>query len=620
MLVKNKLYLYGALSIASIVVVGLMMIYSLNSLAHLSHSELMVSELNSSMLTLRRHEKDFLARLDLKYQQKFSQELESFLSIVPVLQETMSSSLSDSQELDELASILGQYQQQFNGLVLEYKNLGLDPKSGHYGRLRNAVHHMEKKLKQVNNSPLMSQMLQLRRNEKDFMLRQALKYRDKFSKNSEKMAQLITQSELNNNDASVLTEYLQTYNKEFAAFVSIKQKLGLDHKSGMLGELRKVIKNSESILAAVSAAIKAETHEQESDIYIWLAIISVFLIIILMILSWNIIRSIIKPLDILSNTLQLTASQRDLTHRVALEGDDEFTQIGDDFNQLQDRFHELVSHLNSMVLELNDAVGALKEQSEDARAGVRKQLDETDLVATASQEMGATIQDIAQNTEQAAAHAKESNTNALQGQQQLERTITQINQLTEQLSGSVVVADELSEQSQTIGSVLDVIRGIADQTNLLALNAAIEAARAGEQGRGFAVVADEVRSLAIRTQDSTQEIAGIISNLQDKTGSIVGLINHCQQQGNESAVQIAEAGERLTKITDDVANIMDMNTQIATAIEEQSVVANEINRNVEHIREIADESAETAEKTCQTGDRLTEHTGRLSQDIGQFKL
>ena len=242
------------------------------------------------------------------------------------------------------------------------------------------------------------------------------------------------------------------------------------------------------------------------------------------------------------------------------------------------------------------------------------------MVATASTEMGSTIEEIARNTEQAANNAQTTNNKAMEGRSAVENTVSQIRSLADNLENSSREVAQLQQESETIGSVLDVIRGIAEQTNLLALNAAIEAARAGDQGRGFAVVADEVRSLAIRTQQSTQEIAGIISSLQKQTGNIVGMMATCREQGNSSSEQASMAGELLEQITQDVTHIMDMSTQIAAAIEQQSLVANEVNRNVNNIRDIAQESSLMAEENAKSSHGLTEQAKLLNQAVAKYRV
>ena len=199
-------------------------------------------------------------------------------------------------------------------------------------------------------------------------------------------------------------------------------------------------------------------------------------------------------------------------------------------------------------------------------------------------------------------------------------TKQRIRQLADEMEETVQAVARLEQDTKQIGSVLDVIRGIAEQTNLLALNAAIEAARAGDQGRGFAVVADEVRSLAIRTQKSTQEIAGIISSLQKQTGNIVGMMATCREQGNSSSEQASMAGELLEQITQDVTHIMDMSTQIAAAIEQQSLVANEVNRNVNNIRDIAQESSIMAEENARSSEGLNEQAQLLNKAVAKYRV
>jgi methyl-accepting chemotaxis protein len=242
------------------------------------------------------------------------------------------------------------------------------------------------------------------------------------------------------------------------------------------------------------------------------------------------------------------------------------------------------------------------------------------MVATAATQMQATIQDISHNTEAAAHKAESTNISALEGRREVDSTVARISELSISLGGASEVVSQLEKDGETIGSVLDVIRGIAEQTNLLALNAAIEAARAGEQGRGFAVVADEVRSLAQRTQESTQEIESIISTLQQRTQQVVGLMQQCRTQGDASSAQATKAGDLLQSITEDVQNIMDMSTQIATAIDEQNLVASEVNKNVVKIRDIAEQATEHASKNANTSEEVSEQAKVLHDAIAKFKV
>ncbi|WP_052315043.1 methyl-accepting chemotaxis protein [Thiocystis violascens] len=233
--------------------------------------------------------------------------------------------------------------------------------------------------------------------------------------------------------------------------------------------------------------------------------------------------------------------------------------------------------------------------------------------------MAATIDEIARNTEVAADRTQRTSTNARSGHDQVQKTIRHIESLAHRLTDSTQAAQALAHSSATIGSVLDVIRTIAQQTNLLALNAAIEAARAGEQGRGFAVVAGEIRTLAMRTQTATDEVGDIIKTLQEKTDAIVRLIEICHGEGLESAAQANQAGELLARIAEDVTYMLDMNTQIATAIEEQSRVATEVNRNVVVIRDVAEQAAAASHSNAQTSTQVAQQSDALAQVIRRFR-
>ena len=268
---------------------------------------------------------------------------------------------------------------------------------------------------------------------------------------------------------------------------------------------------------------------------------------------------------------------------------------------------------------LDVATNELAKSTSDTSAGMQMQQNETDMVATAVTEMGATINEIASNTENTAAKAEATNKNALSGRSEVQHTVNRIAGLSERLQQATEVVAELEKDSKTIGSVLDVIRAIAEQTNLLALNAAIEAARAGDQGRGFAVVADEVRSLAMRTQESTRQIESIVSGLQGRTNDIVQVMQNCRQQGSESAEQAGVAMKLLSEITADVTNIMDMTTQIAAAIEEQSHVAAEVNKNVVKIRDLSDETFTHSRHNASISEEVAQQAARLRQTVERFE-
>ncbi len=297
----------------------------------------------------------------------------------------------------------------------------------------------------------------------------------------------------------------------------------------------------------------------------------------------------------------------------------------DIIKHLSDFIRDLAATKTTILNQCSDTstklVADMDELSDGAHrtsVGTRSQQHEVELVATAMNEMSATVQEVAKNASNAAVAATSADDQAKQGKQVVTATIEAIDNLASGVEQASEAIDTVENDSETISTVLDVIRGIADQTNLLALNAAIEAARAGEQGRGFAVVADEVRSLAARTQESTREIQGMIERLQSGTQSAAKLMADSKVRANEAVEQAAEAGAALETITEAVDTINMMNSQIATASEQQSSVAEEINQNVVRIAQVVEETAATAEQTAASCIQVTDTVSGLEGVLHKY--
>ncbi|MCG6969626.1 MAG: methyl-accepting chemotaxis protein [Gammaproteobacteria bacterium] len=298
-----------------------------------------------------------------------------------------------------------------------------------------------------------------------------------------------------------------------------------------------------------------------------------------------------------------------------------------DIKVLGTALQSLVQSLRTQVTAIDSHAGQLSQSAEnlaritnETNVGVQQQQHETDQVATAMNEMSSTVQEVAQNASLAADSAQEANTKSEQGRGVVSNTMETINGLANEIEEASRVIENLKQESENIGTVIDVIRGIADQTNLLALNAAIEAARAGEQGRGFAVVADEVRTLASRTQQSTQDIQQMVERLQSGAEKAVNVMNQSQSQAKDSVEQAALANESLVAIASMIAQINDMNTQIASAAEEQSSVAEEINKNIISISQISTQTAHGANETSEASNTMKGLATELQAVVGRFKL
>lgn len=319
-----------------------------------------------------------------------------------------------------------------------------------------------------------------------------------------------------------------------------------------------------------------------------------------------------------------TASQQlaegNLTARMQISSRDEMGDIADSFNKMAERFSNTVQSIMASSTRLASAGEEMSAITLQTSQGIQETHSQADQLSTAMNEMAATVQEVAQNAQDAANAATMANNESNQGRQIVSNAVSTISSLAEAIGHAGDAIQRVEADSDRIGTVLDVIRGIAEQTNLLALNAAIEAARAGEQGRGFAVVADEVRTLAGRTQESTQEIQQMIESLQAGSKEAVRLMEQSREQTQTGVEQTARAGEALSTIADEVERINNMNTQIASAAEEQSTVAEEINHNVISISQVADKSAQAAEQTTHTSEELTKLATNLQQLVAQFKI
>ena len=315
----------------------------------------------------------------------------------------------------------------------------------------------------------------------------------------------------------------------------------------------------------------------------------------------------------------LVRGKGDLSKRLDDSRTDEIGDLGKVVNTWIESSQLLIQRLADTQKNAEGAADEIMSLSSHAASGLTKQQAETEQVATAMNEMTATVQEVARNAVSAAEAAKNADHDATNGNEIVVKTIQALDGLSTEVERAAEVMRKLESDSVSIGSVLAVIREIADQTNLLALNAAIEAARAGEQGRGFAVVADEVRTLASRTQESTREIQGIIEQLQSRSKEAVLVMDHSRTNVKHCVEQAAQAGAALDTITNRVAVIDQMNAQIATAAEEQSKVAEEINQNIVSISRVTDESAEAAKQTSEASHRLGDMAGELKKYVSLFK-
>ncbi len=388
-----------------------------------------------------------------------------------------------------------------------------------------------------------------------------------------------------------------------------------------LGVSRELVSDGDKIGHIYIRVDLAELRETKSQ-FIMVAILVVALsTIFAIILSLIIVRSVVKPINnVVSALRDIAEGEGDLTQRIDVVGNDEIAVLATSFNSFVQRVHGIVVKFHEMSDQLSTEAARLSETTGQTSRGAEDQRREIEQVVAAVTQMNSTVHEVSNNVASAARDAEQADQQAVNGHNIVEQTMASIEHLAGDIERAAEVITQLRQESQNIGAVLEVIGGIAEQTNLLALNAAIEAARAGEQGRGFAVVADEVRTLASRTQASTQEIQEMIDRLQAGSKEAVKAMDKGRQQASTSVESATSARNSLLEITSSVTEIRDMTQQIAAASEQQNAVTEEINSSLVNISQVASQTSDGARDTATSSSQLANLSENLNDLIKQFKI
>ncbi|MCU7850300.1 MAG: methyl-accepting chemotaxis protein [Candidatus Thiodiazotropha sp. (ex Lucinoma kastoroae)] len=448
-------------------------------------------------------------------------------------------------------------------------------------------------------------------------------------------AALITEEAMTHSSGDALKEFtavnvtLKDIEKAHKAFVEhahttfVAYTVGKTHEAEQMAgkvehEEENLDKTLESLLVEIGkfteeSAKRAEAHEHTA--VSTLSIIVLASIVFGLVVSWLFSNFIVNAI----RKATVTASG-DLSQDIEVNSDDEIGDLLRAMNGMRRKLLDMLSEISGTTAQLSTASEEMSAITAQTSETIQNQRSETEQVATAMNEMTVTVQQVAVNINHTASAADEANQQTSEGSLIVQRSIAQINKLAEQVETSSHTINDLEKHSETINTVLDVIKGIADQTNLLALNAAIEAARAGEQGRGFAVVADEVRTLADRTRKSTDEINGMIEKLQAGSRQAVTVMDQSREEA-KSAVEFAtQTGDALATITQAVEKINEMSTQIASAAEEQGSVAEEINRNIVKINDMSNQTADGASETATASQDLARMATELQGLVERFTV
>ena len=360
--------------------------------------------------------------------------------------------------------------------------------------------------------------------------------------------------------------------------------------------------------------------DQLNDMLTKILLITIAVGICFLIIAWYFVGVFLSPIQqVTDSLLQFTQGNGNLSLRLEENDYDEAGELAIAFNKFIHKIQSLINDVAKSSSELHIDIDTVKTLSQNSAKNVEEQRTRTLQVVTAIEQITVTITEIASNANDVSTSTAAGYQETQQGQQVVSHSINTMQQLAVEIEDASSVINSLAQSSKEIGSILEVIKGISEQTNLLALNAAIEAARAGEQGRGFAVVADEVRTLAQRTNESTNEIQKMITQLQNNSAEAVNAINRGSKRSDDSIKSISDTGEHLNLITENMTTISDLSTLVATATEEQSVVIGEINQNVIDINDISDKTAQDSQTTAAACERLQQSSLHLERLISQFE-
>lgn len=581
MKIKHQLLLLGSISILAIFSMLMSSSYFAKTTDNLTQALTKLSQLEVTLLNLRRNEKDFLLRKDEKYLSKFQINAENFRAQRSDLMTTLDN--SGVSLPNQLIEELNAYQSSFSELVTAYMTLGLNESEGLTKIFLEAFRQ------ELTRGITIS----------------LLDYHD------DVMFGVTTN--LNETDNQALNQSGQDVLRQ-------RSVIGFSYDKGLLGLTRSNSHKIETDFANFNQQLSKVLDEKIKAITTIKWTISGLLLAIIIVFITLLVRAINLNVQRLQSTIANIAEHNDLTQRVEIKGNSEIASIAKAVNSLLDNFSTLVGDTQQQSRQLKNSSTNMEDELGHVIHQFHSQSDHTNSMAAAVQQMVTTIDEIAQTTHKAADVVNKAADNSQNSRLFVEDTVGNIQSLSAVLKESNNEIRSLSEHVGKIGGAVNIIQDIAEQTNLLALNAAIEAARAGEQGRGFAVVADEVRALASRTHQSTEEITNLVSAIQSQMTTVVTDIEQCNSQGAATLSASAKLDSALQQISDDMVEIQANSDQIAAAIEEQGIVMGQVGESITELNEISNENMNNARSCLNEVKGVASQTSQMDQAISIFKI
>ncbi|QOV31772.1 methyl-accepting chemotaxis protein [Vibrio diabolicus] len=585
MTIRQKLYFLGVIAILGIVALLGTSSHFANKSNELNNAIKLVGDLEIRLLNLRRNEKDFLLRSNDKYLSKFDANVDKFLNTEKELASILTSNeLPSSQRFKQ--DLLA-YQKGFQNLVSAYQRYGLDAKSGLLAAYEQAL--LEAKQRSDHQQLL------------------ALVRFDSAVKSGQFNSDLL------------VGLYAPELIKTGKLVAAQKQVVGVAYNQGLLGETRALSHAVEEQFETFSTALSSAAAKRDEQMSTIKQVITALILGVIFALIWQISRSINTRVNSLLGTIRSISETNNMGLRSDLKGKDELFDISHHLNDLLDKLEQLISGTQEKSAQLTASTDNMHRELEGVMEQFHTQTDHTASMATAVQQMVATIGEISESTSVAVEGVHQAANNAEQGRSVVETTVTNIGQLTSILSNSQQSIGSLNQHVDKIGGAVNIIQEIAEQTNLLALNAAIEAARAGEQGRGFAVVADEVRALASRTHQSTEEITRVVVDIQAQMSTVVADIDQCNDQGQQTLNASEKLDSSLQQIITDMHAIQGNSERIASAIEEQGIVMNQVSGSITELNAISENNMQSAQECLHEVNSVSAQAHDMDEAVAQFK-
>jgi methyl-accepting chemotaxis protein len=581
MKIKHQLLVLGSLSLLAILVLLGTSTYFAHTTKTLSSALTQLGQLEVTLLNLRRNEKDFLLRKDEKYLTKFNANADVFIQKRQELETTLeAANVSLPNQLDKE---LKDYRDAFTNLVAAYTVLGLTPNDGIMGQFTIEID-------KEKQSDLTLSLIDLEK------------------------------AVLTGSDLDIELSGLASLDSISQEVLAQRALIGFKYNQGLLGDTRSRSHSVESYFKTFNQTVHDALEQAIGTLTTIKWLISGGLTLTIIALMGVVIRSIGRDVDALQSSISNIASTNNLAQHVPAEGKNEIASIGRAVNTLLDSFRSLVSDTQQQSSQLKYSSNSMSSELQNVIEQFYSQSDHTNTMAAAVQQMVTTIDEISQTTHKAADVVNQAANNSEQGRSFVDDTVSNIQSLSAVLSDSNSEIRSLNEHVGKIGGAVNIIQDIAEQTNLLALNAAIEAARAGEQGRGFAVVADEVRALASRTHQSTEEITNLVTAIQSQMTTVVNDIEHCNTQGAATLSASAKLDTALQQIATDMSEIQANSEQIASAIEQQGIVMNQVGESITELSEISTNNMTNANVCIEEVQSVSRQSQHMDDVVSRYKI